>query len=927
MRTAPRYGRCHDRLENRAWLLPWLILVLLVQGPVLAGDDDGPLTDEDRADLEFFSRLGFADVAGKAYVEVATGRGWVDEEGVEHLDTFRGFLLEEDEAGRFNVLSDDLFVREFTVVAGEKTPRIKQVGFKQLKLASEVQALVKKSLAALETKQDDPLSAMRDHMALRFGERLSLRGRFLALAWACHRNDLNAEAHQLLTLARRVGAYWNQETNKGPLREDLYEEFATAMIWRAVEAFGDASITRPQLLSLFRTYLSTFRTSKHAKTAKEAVGLLTRMIAEDGEREHGSKPFRTMTKDEKIADLIFRLRDQNGGQFMQPGSPSVFYSMSDPDNENTPAHQLVAMGYDAVPQLIEALTDVRFTRTVGFWRNFTYSHYVVRVGDAALDILSRITSQGFWSGSYTAASMVKDGEQEETQKRARAWWAEFQAKGERRFLVDAVIKADGNSPSAARVLLEKYPDDALDAILKGLANCSDKGPRYWFIQLLAHNMPGTEQKSVLLRELKEGPTLDIRLTAAWWLVRHGHTEAVDAMAAEWGAARGLPPWENTSVSNFANFFIYAGSDLAIRVLASGYEACPRGARVAMIKDLNTRAPRPESWPPLGPNGATLLEDFLVRQMTDERGTGFSSSTGTRSVDDVRIADLAADRLAEMWGDTDAFDYYALMHERDAQILSLTNRWRKKRGLDPLPDPLARSVRPLPAGESQALIQALRQADSPEARARAKDALLKAGLAVLPAVRRALLAESGDSLEAIAGRLAFIVREVRVLPRDAAIGSEYKQSLNGMVGSPFSRAALFRLLGAAPAEFADRTHAMHVTVHRIGNDQGATVSVRVVPVPPGRTLHETSWEVQPHIKRGRRTLTSYSSSFDPAPLAGDWTFLAKPVDEVLSAAPGVPVRIHVIVSRSLTSEWASPIPLERVLEDARRAAGQTEAKDK
>lgn len=932
MITAPTgltFGRCAGPSAIRANRLSWIVLaavLVLLAGPVIAGDDDGTLTDEDRADLEFFGRLGFVDVAGKPYVEVATGRGWVDEEGVEHLDTFRGFLIKEDKDGRFEVLSDDLFVREYAPT-GPSTPKLKRIGLRRLDLADEVKRLVTKARSGLEAEQDDPLGAIREHMALRFGERLSLRGRLLALAWASHRSKLDAEAQQLLALARRAGAYWNQETGKGPLRKDLYEEFATAMIWRAVEAFGDASIKRPQLLSTFKSFLATFGSSKHAKAAKEAVELLTQMIAADEKHARDSKPFAAMSKKEKIADLIFRLRDQNGGQFMQPGSPSIFFSMSDPDNENTPAHQLVAMGYDAVPQLIEALTDVRLTRTVGFWRNFTYSHYVVRNGDAALDILSRISNQGFWSGSYTAASMVKDGEQKETQERARAWWAEFQAKGERKFLIDAVIRADGNSSSAARVLLEKHPDDALAAIVKGLENCGDKGPRFWFVQLLAHDVPGKAQEPVLLREMKDGPTIDIRLTAAWWLVRHGHAEAVDAMAADWKVVRALPPWESTSVSNFANFFLYAGTDPAIECLTRGFEACPRQVRVEMLQDLNVRAPRHESWPPLGPRGEGLLEEFLVRQMGDEREAGFSSSTGNRSVDDARIADLAADRLAEMWGDSDAFDFYALMHERDRQIHSLTNRWRKKRGLDPVPDPHAQPGPLLPLEKSRALIQDWRDASSPESRAQAEEAMLKAGLALFPAVREAMATEKDKTLEPVARRLAIIVCEVRLRPPNATVGSRYRLRLDGLVGKPLTSAAMIRVLEGAPSEFSEGIQAVLVTVHRIGNDQGATVSLEFVPVPTGRKLHDSSWDIRPHIKRGRRTIMSYTSASESAPGPGDWASLKKPMDEVLSAAPEVPIRIHVSISRSLTSEWASPIPLDRVLEDARRAAGESDGKDK
>ena len=171
-----------------------------------------------------------------------------------------------------------------------------------------------------------------------------------------------------------------------------------------------------------------------------------------------------------------------------------------------------------------------------------------------------------------------------------------------------------------------------------------------------------------------------------------------------------------------------------------------------------------------------------------------------------------------------------------------------------------------------------------------------------------------------------MRETRLNPPNAAVGSQFKQRLDGLAGKPLTSAALIEVLGGAPAEFSEETHGVLVTVHRIGNDRGATVAAEFEPVPAGRKLHDSSWEVRPHIKRGRRTITSFTSGFESAPGPGDWVSLKKPVDEVLSAAPEVPVRIHVSIRRSLTSEWPSPIPLDRVLEDARRAAGESGGKD-
>ena len=52
-----------------------------------------------------------------------------------------------------------------------------------------------------------------------------------------------------------------------------------------------------------------------------------------------------------------------------------------------------------------------------------------------------------------------------------------QAKGERQFLIDAVIRADGNSSSAARVLLEKYPDDAeVEALFHEFDHGTERAP-------------------------------------------------------------------------------------------------------------------------------------------------------------------------------------------------------------------------------------------------------------------------------------------------------------------------------------------------------------------------------------------------------------------------------------------------------------------
>ena len=88
----------------------------------------------------------------------------------------------------------------------------------------------------------------------------------------------------------------------------------------------------------------------------------------------------------------------------------------------SPAHKLVKIGPPAIPYLINFLEDKRFTRTIGYWRNFVFSHYVLRIGDCALQIIENISGQNFYVQKYTNASMIKDSEENSIKKVIANWW-------------------------------------------------------------------------------------------------------------------------------------------------------------------------------------------------------------------------------------------------------------------------------------------------------------------------------------------------------------------------------------------------------------------------------------------------------------------------------------------------------------------------
>ena len=126
------------------------------------------------------------------------------------------------------------------------------------------------------------------------------------------------------------------------------------------------------------------------------------MVTED--RDHAAQvrtPLEEMPLKQRVAELIFQLRDQNGMQVFQPGSCDIFadprdgaFVMTKKGTPRSPAAQLVAIGEPALEQLIDSVDDNRFTRSVEYHRSFVFSHRVIRVGECCRIIMNRIHPTG-----------------------------------------------------------------------------------------------------------------------------------------------------------------------------------------------------------------------------------------------------------------------------------------------------------------------------------------------------------------------------------------------------------------------------------------------------------------------------------------------------------------------------------------------------
>ena len=125
-----------------------------------------------------------------------------------------------------------------------------------------------------------------------------------------------------------------------------------------------------------------------------------------------AKAEKDRANDERIKELIFQLRDQRASQWGFPGCCDIFCVINQAGVAvDTPALNLAAFEYAAVPHLLAALDDKRLTQAVGKRGKWRMEEYTLRVGDCAYIILERIAAGRFApdAGLLTGSRRDKTG--------------------------------------------------------------------------------------------------------------------------------------------------------------------------------------------------------------------------------------------------------------------------------------------------------------------------------------------------------------------------------------------------------------------------------------------------------------------------------------------------------------------------------------
>jgi hypothetical protein len=696
-------------------LLPICLAVIgaKVEGAVVS-------KEELAAAVKWFDGIEWPDVKEKPYVEIRFGHGMVGSKRVEGPKV-RGFLLGEDEKEwrlfvvghapadgiKFGRNDWPFCVQKFLKSKPEANEDSKAV-MTPLDLASAVDQM----LAALRVPVDQEDRWRRDS-----GQASSDRAILFMLARMCARRGSAELAEKLDDAIMTLPGLENSRRQEAAsFREGTEKEIGHVLMWKAVVDFGDFSIPRPQLLEEFERIVRDFPASEHRERAKGYVEILRTMVAEDA--AHPAVDLEKLAPAERVKELIFRLRDQNGHQYSQPGACDIFGDWGGAAKRTSPAHQLVELGHAAVPQLIGALEDKRPSRSVGYHRDFYFSHFVLTVGDCAEAILARISGRNFWKARTTSAAMQKDGATTATRAAIEAWWREVKDKGEKAILIEGVHSGKQDGVEQARRLIAMDSAAALEAIAKGIQNANSHWTQTELVRQLAR-IDTPDATAELRRQMKSCASLNGRVSSAWELLERGDKETVSAMIEEWGKWRDKPgsdsPLEDGNPAALVDFLEYCRDVRAMNALAERAGNVPIHVQFVILKAIigsqTWFRPKKKDAAPIPPELDAVAEKLAAKLLDDRVPQyGMRGSWHGFSYVDPRVCDFAAVALARRWPDRYQFAWTTTRIERDEQIAKIRNTWRKSQGLEEVP-PIARP--PAPAAEADSnTISALRWKGGP-----------------------------------------------------------------------------------------------------------------------------------------------------------------------------------------------------------------------
>ena len=308
----------------------------------------------------------------------------------------------------------------------------------------------------------------------------------------------------------------------------MLDDLATSLRAKAIHA-AQAGEPRAVLREAWSRLSSLPEHWASAEVAKK-VAAYGRQLTEDESWKELSPEERAALAPADLAHYwLHRLRDVAAEQGGQPGHCSVFWLLKDKDAN--PAQELVNIGWDAVPLIIEHMEDDSPTRSVGYWRDFCPDTYhLLTYKDACQQIFEVIANVQIWDSRSTHDYPSFDRDPALLRKKAEACWKAARETGaeaacerlldldpdlaaeqllklnEKRWLPELKEKVLKGGPEAVTLLWSMYKLIQTDAdYLRKVLNGPDLGAACWATDFLKSTHKSAEGVAVLLKRVAELP--------------------------------------------------------------------------------------------------------------------------------------------------------------------------------------------------------------------------------------------------------------------------------------------------------------------------------------------------------------------------------------------------------------------------------------
>jgi hypothetical protein len=756
-----------------------------------------PLTDADRAFFAWWDAHGFPDVGKLPFVKVWTGdwEGRGNDPPVPFVEA--GFLLHED-ATTFTAFLTNLQTVTLKPTPGRDGPH-ERIGFDRADLAAYARdglaVLAKEGPEIPWFRKSDPFGAHRwaiPNQAFRIavlGRALAARG-FDDLA----RSLCDRALHEA-TRPSRTEQYGDDD----PSPRAMYSSIEEAIEGESAEVleakFGDPTLSWTDLLHAHEAWARAFA-PQQLDAPDGRVALLRRMVdAEQGRAKDARKPFEKQSPEEKIASLVHDLQDESFETYSSWG-----LSFREEEDSKTPHARLAALGYAAVPALIDAIDDDRLTRASEWYETgkgqYRNSRSVLRVGELAWRILDHIAGGALRD---SGAGGPPTSGRPTRRRAAEAWFETIKTRGEKAVLAEQVEKGDRAARAAADRLVEIDRELAVKALEKGILAGDERGGRQNLVYVLA----SLESPSAIAAMLRLLPTLGSDrsgITTASALWRRGRREGLDALVRWWraqatddGTSRGMRfVMGGFGLDDLVSALAATGHVDAVKALGERIEARSASDRVAIVTAFQPhegsfRQPYEQ---PTSREAEAAIETLLAERLADpEHATGLHMGSGDIGKEPV-VGEIAAWVLSRRYPARWKFDPNAAAEVRQSARVALSNAWRAKHGQPALaPEPGAR-VDPVAPEKAKPLVAAWLGAADDDAREAAETAIVEAGLGMLPALRVARDAlkpgaPQQRSLDRLLQRVAMIVREVRWSEKGPRPNESLSGYADGAKGQPMT----------------------------------------------------------------------------------------------------------------------------------------------